>query len=133
PPGNTLDAATQTVVVANTAPDTTIPAKPANPSNQTAPSCSFSSTESPSTVQCSLDGAAFAACTSPQSYSGLAAGNHTFQVRAIDQVGNVDATPASYTWTIDLAPPDTTITATPSNPTNQTTGTFSFSSTESPS
>ncbi len=50
------------------------------------------------TFNCSLDAAAFAACTSPQTYSGLTNGSHTFQVRAVDAAGNVDPTPATYTW-----------------------------------
>ena len=50
--------------------------------------------------QCKLDGAAYVSCSSPVSYSALAIGNHTFQVRALDAAGNVDASPASFTWTI---------------------------------
>ena len=38
-----------------------------------------------------------------QEYSGLAYGDHTFEVRAIDGVGNVDPTPASYSWAIRMA------------------------------
>ena len=49
--------------------------------------------------------ATFGACTSPQPYSGLAAGSHTFQVRATDGAGNVDPSPASFTWTVDLTHP----------------------------
>ena len=45
--------------------------------------------------------AAYAACTSPKSYSGLAAGSHTFRVKARDAAGN-EAGPTTYTWTVDL-------------------------------
>ena len=47
----------------------------------------------------SLDGSTFTAAVSPHTYSGLAAGGHTFEVKAEDQAGNF-STPASYTWTI---------------------------------
>jgi hypothetical protein len=50
--------------------------------------------------ECSLDSAAFTACTSPQTYAGLSSGSHTFAVRAVDNVGNLDATPANATWTV---------------------------------
>jgi len=56
--------------------------------------------------EASLDGAAYAAATSPVNYTGLSDGPHTFDVRAIDAAGNVDATPASCHWTIDVTPPE---------------------------
>ena len=129
--GNTSTVSNaRTVTVDTIAPNTTITAQPANPTSQTSASFSFTSTEAGSSFQCSLDGAAFAACTSPQNYAGLAAGAHTFQVRATDPAGNTDASSASYTWTVDTTAPNTTITAQPPNPTNQTSASFSFSSTE---
>jgi hypothetical protein len=53
-----------------------------------------------SSFECSLDEAAFAACTSPREYTALAAGAHTLRVRAKDAAENVDASPASHNWTI---------------------------------
>lgn len=50
--------------------------------------------------ECSLDGSDFAACTSPVTYQTLSPGMHTFAVRAKDSAGNVDASPATYTWEI---------------------------------
>lgn len=46
---------------------------------------------------------------------GLARGEHTFAVRAIDKAGNVDTTPATHAWTIAAAvvPPVPTATPTP--------------------
>jgi hypothetical protein len=38
------------------------------------------------------------------SFTGLAAGAHTFQVAAFDAAGNVDPTPASYAWTVQSRP-----------------------------
>jgi N-acetylglucosamine-6-sulfatase len=94
------------------APDTEITQKPTDPSSSGEASFSFTGTDDatlPSDLvfQCRLDSqdeAAFAACTNPRTYSGLATGSHTFEVRAVDEAGNVDATPASYSWRIQ--PPD---------------------------
>jgi hypothetical protein len=49
--------------------------------------------------ECSLDGAAFASCSSPHTVK-VKKGKHSFAVRATDQAGNVDATPATYAWKV---------------------------------
>jgi hypothetical protein len=119
------------VIVDTTAPNTAIDSAPADPTNQAGATFAFSATEGGSTFACSLDGAAFAACTSPALYSGLAEGSHTFQVRATDPAGHTDPTPASYTWTIDTTAPDTAIESAPTDPTSDTSATFVVSSSES--
>ncbi len=48
---------------------------------------------------CSIDGAAAASCDSPAVYTGLAPGEHTFAVTAIDFAGNA-GTPVSALFTI---------------------------------
>jgi len=83
------------------APNTSITAHPADPSYSVDASFSFTSTEPGSTFECQLDGGVFSTCTSPHAYTGLDHGDHTFEVRAIDGVDNVDLTPASYSWTIN--------------------------------
>lgn len=53
--------------------------------------------------ECRVDGGAWAACTSPFTARGLAAGAHTFAVRARDALGNVD--PAGTIRAFSLASP----------------------------
>src|SRR5207245_1102106 len=84
--------------------------------SQTSASFSFTSSKTGSTFQCKLDGGANTTCTSPTSYTGLAAGSHTFTVTATDPAGNTGT--ASSTWTIDTSAPTVTITAQPANPTS---------------
>ncbi|HEY1357469.1 MAG TPA: hypothetical protein VGF21_04100 [Thermoleophilaceae bacterium] len=58
----------------------------------------FSSNEGGGSFQCRVDNGAFGACASPKTVSGLSDGKHTFNVRAIDLVGNVQPTPTSFSW-----------------------------------
>jgi hypothetical protein len=87
-------------VVDTTPPDTTIGSGPSNPTTATTASFAFSSSEAGSTFECKLDAGSYGSCTTPKGYTGLAVGSHTFTVRAIDAASNVDATPATYAWTI---------------------------------
>lgn len=83
-----------------TPPETTITSGPPATSTSTSASFSFTSSEANSTFQCSLDGAARAACTSPQTYSGLSIASHSFSVWATDATGNTDGTAATQTWSV---------------------------------
>src|SRR5437773_1260418 len=113
-----------------TPPDTTLTATPPAVTNSASASFTFAATEAGSTFQCALDGGGFAPCASPQTYSALASGNHTFQVRATDPAGNTDPTPASFTWTVDTVAPDTIISATPPALTTSLSASFTFAATE---
>ncbi len=95
------------------APDTTITSGPSGTVASASATFTFSSTIGGSTFACSLDGAAFAPCTSPATYSGLTDGAHTFAVAATAN-GVTDPTPATAGWTVDTTPPTVTGT-TPAN------------------
>ena len=68
----------------------------------------FGSTVDRSTFQCSLDGAPWLACRSPQSYPALVDGAHVFDVSAISPLGREDPTHAHRSWTVDTIPPAAT-------------------------
>ena len=108
-----VDATTakRTFQVDNTPPTTTLLAKPALISNQTAPTFDFSGNgtgSSLSSFRCTLDGAALPPCDpGPVPVSGES--QHTFTVAAVDQAGNVDPTPESWIWTLDSVAPTTAL------------------------
>lgn len=74
-----------------------------SPTASTSISFTFGDSQSGVTFQCSLDGASFAACSSPKGYTGLADGSHTFQVQAV--AGGKASSAASSTWLVDTAAP----------------------------
>jgi hypothetical protein len=126
-------------------PVATITSNPTDPSSSTDATFSFTSDQSAATFECSLDGGGFASCTSPVSYHGLAPDQqHTFAVRAVSSDAGPGAE-ASYQWqvavtpttttttttpttTTPAAPPESTITGSPSDPTASHAATFHFTS-----
>jgi hypothetical protein len=117
-------ASSQTSLVAPT-----ITSTPANPTFSTSATFVFT-VSAGATLKCQLDSTpVFATCASPQTYS-MAAGKHTFQVKAVTVSAESAAT--SYTWTVDLNPPPAPlITAKPAALSNTTSPSFSFSDSES--
>jgi hypothetical protein len=132
--------ATRTFTVDATAPDTQIDSGPAAGSTvaDPTPSFGFSATEAGSTFECRVDGEAFAACTSEHTTASLDDGQHTFEVRATDAVGNADGSPATRPFNVDAVPnvvpdtkaPETTIDKAPKKKSTKRKAKFAFSSNE---
>ncbi len=120
----------RTFTVDVTPPDTRFISSPPSRTNTASATFTFvhAGTEpGPVTYQCKLDTELdFTDCTSPQSYTGLGEGAHVLFVRAVDAAGNVDPTPARHDWTVDLTPPDTTVTAGPPRYTNSRNASLQF-------
>src|SRR6188474_2602720 len=76
---------------------------PANPTTSTGATFVFSSPTVGAVYRCALDAASYGACSSPQTYTGLAMGAHQFRVAAVRK-GRMSP-PASYSWTITASPP----------------------------
>jgi hypothetical protein len=113
------------------APDSTVQTAPNPTTTSTSATFTFTSTETGSVFECSLDNGGFAPCVGPVEYTELEYGTHSFAVRATDQAGNTDTTPATRSWTIqDPSAPtsalDTTLGTTPPQVTSSTSAAFSF-------
>ncbi len=102
--GNTESIKTKTYTIDTTPPDTVITTQPDSVINSSNANFNFEADET-STFQCKLDSEAYATCTSPKSYTGLAEGSHTFFVKATDTATNEDSTPAEYTFAVDTQIP----------------------------
>ncbi|MBV4357603.1 MBG domain-containing protein [Pinibacter aurantiacus] len=128
-PTNAPYSITSFYQIDKTAPTTTITSAPPALTNSTNASFSFTSSETPSTFQAHRDAGAYITVTAPLTYTGLAAGTHTFYVMAKDAAGNTSVTPATYTWTIDDVAPTAPMVITPLNGGTSTTTTPSYTGT----
>src|SRR5918995_4552780 len=95
-----------------TAPDTSITSGPNDPTNSTAPTFTFSGSDKVTTTanlkyQYRLDSGGWSApsTSTTATPTGLSEGGHLFEVRALDEAGNVDASPAQRSFTVDTTKP----------------------------
>ncbi len=102
--GNISSLASLTVRIDTLAPETTIDSGPPSFTPSGSALFIFNSNEGSPIFECSLDGALYTACVTPQNLSGLNHGPHSFSVRAIDLASNVDSTPASWSWVVNNQP-----------------------------
>ena len=108
-----------------TPPDTTIVTGPPAETVNTTASFTFSSNDPLAGFQCSLDGESFSSCDTPHLEENLLPGNRELLVRAVNDAGTVDPTPASHRWTVRPLP-DTAIIERPADPTDSRSARFSF-------
>ncbi|MBX9765866.1 MAG: hypothetical protein K2X47_01225, partial [Bdellovibrionales bacterium] len=67
----------------------------------------------------------FATCNASHTLNSLPDGNHTFEVRAVDNAGNRSA-PLPYTWLVDTTKPTVIITSGPSALSSSSSAQFEF-------
>jgi hypothetical protein len=87
-------------------PDTAISTDPPMITNGTTAEFGFAADAPFASFKCRLDSNPFEPCNSPIVFSDLVEGNRTFEVYALDRESVRDLSPASFTWLVDVTPPD---------------------------
>jgi hypothetical protein len=88
------------------APVTTIDSAPSGTTTDNTPSVSFHASDLAGvTFGCKLDSGASLPCTSPSTFGPIGDGTHTITVTATDAAGNVEASPASVSFTVSTVQP----------------------------
>ena len=94
-------------------PETTIMGSPDAVTNAKTATLIFGCDKVSCTFLCQLDTGPWESCSSGVSHSDLSETKHTFRVKAIDQLGYTDPTPAEVSWTVDTTAPTVKLTLTP--------------------
>ncbi len=124
-----------TWTIDRSAPETAITSGPAAESGDAVASFTFESPGDPGITrfECRLDDGAWLACDGGELVlADLADGEHVMSVRAVNDAGVVDPTPATWVWEVDTSPPDTTIPVHPEVLSQRASATFGLASDESP-
>jgi hypothetical protein len=83
-----------------TPPETVLVRSPEAKTTERAPRFEFAADEAGGSFECSVDQGAFGSCGSPWSPGELGLGRHLVAVRALDALGNRDASPAVAVFTV---------------------------------
>ena len=116
PAGGTVEVAPAgsqpSVRVQYTIPNTGIAAGPGPATSDTTPAFTFEASEAGATFECRIDSTNagdYAPCTASFTAPEQDEGSHKLDVRAVNTMGNFDATPATSTFVVDTTAPTTTI------------------------
>ena len=126
--GNTSPSATYSWSVDVTGPAIELTQKPDALTKEKTAHFQFggvSGGESVSSYKCQLDGGSETACTSPQDFSNLSDGSHTFSVTGLDALGN-SSDAIVYTWVVDSINPTLNVTEKPGSLTGSDQARFVF-------
>ena len=129
--GNTGDPDSMTWVTDTQAPDTPEIAQPETPTQDVAPTISFTLGENNGTVECKLNEGDWTACSSIDDTSGtyesadLADGTYTLHIRHTDAADNT-STVAETTWVVDTQAPKAPEAIKFTTPTSNTSPNISF-------
>lgn len=82
-------------------PDTKILTAPSGVTTSRAATLTFGSNDPGVTFECQVDAGAFEDCVSPWEIDGLSIGEHVVRVRAVNEYGMSDNSPASASWRIE--------------------------------
>ena len=123
--------------VESTTPAAPVITSPADNSYNTTGNITVSGTAEPGNTVELFDGAASVGVVTTNAsgdwskeLSGVAEGSHTYTAKATDAAGNTSDASNAHAVSVDMTPPDSTITSGPSGTTSNASATFEFSPTE---
>lgn len=117
-------SASRMFVIDTGPPEVTMTGGPMEPTNNSAPTFTFTVNESDTSISCSIGSGAAVPCRDTYTSPSLADGPYTFTVEARDAAGNVGS--ASRTFTVDTIPPMVSIVDGPPPRTSNLNPTFRF-------
>jgi hypothetical protein len=104
---NAADTITETTAATPLPASTTLTAHPASVTTSTSATFGISTSTAGAAFECKLDSGAWSTCSSTPTFNSLSNGSHTLQTRAVFS-GLSDASPTSFTWTVDASVPTDT-------------------------